>query len=131
MFSNEISNAVLSNALRARGVLRSVLHEYNKSIAEAEDNLAQAFCLVGDLKSARLHCKASIAILEKLYGPDHIVIAHELVKLSTILLCMDDRTAVDIINRLYLLFQQHYTSDACLIFPYLKALEGEACKVIH
>ncbi|KAK6228811.1 hypothetical protein SCA6_001151 [Theobroma cacao] len=52
----------LSDALRSVGILRSMLHAYNKGIGEAEDNLAQAFCFTGDLQPARDHCKASIEV---------------------------------------------------------------------
>ncbi|KAG8092196.1 hypothetical protein GUJ93_ZPchr0012g21017 [Zizania palustris] len=37
---------------------------------------------VGDQEQARKHCEASINILEKLYHPNHIIIAQELIKLA-------------------------------------------------
>ncbi|KAK9282913.1 hypothetical protein L1049_011138 [Liquidambar formosana] len=60
--SRNISTTTLSDALRSLGQLRSTLHTYNKRIAEVEDNLAQAFCLVGESQSAMEHCKASIEV---------------------------------------------------------------------
>ncbi|KAG8633606.1 SET and MYND domain-containing protein 4 isoform X3 [Manihot esculenta] len=124
--SKEISTTILSDASRALGVLRSILHGYNKHIAEAEDNLAQAFSLVGDFRSARDHCKASIKILEMLYGSDHIAVGHELIKLSTIQLSLGDPSAADTINRLGLIFLRYYGSHADFIFPYLQTLKREA-----
>ncbi|GLT28065.1 hypothetical protein SLA2020_030220 [Shorea laevis] len=125
--SREIDTATISDALRSLGLLRSTLHAYNKGVAEAEDNLAQAFCLLGDLKSAQNHCRASIKILEKLYGPSHIVIGHELVKLSSIEQALDDCSAVDSINRLRSIFSQYYGSHADTVFPYLQFLNKESC----
>ncbi|KAK1431893.1 hypothetical protein QVD17_08669 [Tagetes erecta] len=55
-----------------------------KCLCQAEDYLAQAFCLTGELLRSRDHCQASIKILEKLYGGDHIVIGNEMVKLASI-----------------------------------------------
>ncbi|XP_027339263.1 SET and MYND domain-containing protein 4 isoform X2 [Abrus precatorius] len=60
ILSKEISHATISDALRSLHLLKSNLHAYNKLIAEAEDNLAQAFCLVGELQLSVNHCKASI-----------------------------------------------------------------------
>ncbi|GAY61351.1 hypothetical protein CUMW_209300 [Citrus unshiu] len=124
-----IRRAVLLDASRFLGLLRSILHAYNKSIAEAEDNLAQAYCLVGDLISARDHCKASIEILEKLYGHNHIVIGYELVKLSSIQLSLDDHNAVDTISRLAAIFLRYFGSHAETMFPHLLFLQREALKL--
>ncbi|KAH9733726.1 tetratricopeptide repeat (TPR)-like superfamily protein [Citrus sinensis] len=129
IISKEISRAVLLDASRFLGLLRSILHAYNKSIAEAEDNLAQAYCLVGDLISARDHCKASIEILEKLYGHNHIVIGYELVKLSSIQLSLDDHNAVDTISRLAAIFLRYFGSHAETMFPHLLFLQREALKL--
>ncbi|XP_021900001.1 SET and MYND domain-containing protein 4 isoform X3 [Carica papaya] len=65
VLSCEISVTTLSDALRSLDVLKSVLHACSKGIAEVEDNIAQASCLLGDLQAARKHCKASIEIQEK------------------------------------------------------------------
>ncbi|XVF41271.1 hypothetical protein PTKIN_Ptkin01aG0267200 [Pterospermum kingtungense] len=129
--SKDICSTSLSDALRSLGLLRSILHAYNKGIAEVEDNLAKAFCFTGDLRSARDHSKASIEILEKLYGPSHIVIGYELVKLSSIQLSLGDCTAVDNINRLSAIFSNYYGQHADIIFPYLSFLERESCRIIH
>ncbi|XVE90927.1 hypothetical protein DITRI_Ditri20bG0115000 [Diplodiscus trichospermus] len=131
MASKDICSKILSDALRSLGLLRSVLHAYNKTIAETEDNLAKAFCLNGDLLPARDHCKASIEILEKLYGPNHIVIGHELVKLSSIQLSLGDRSAVDNINRLSMIFSKYYGPHAAILFPYLLFLERESSNMIR
>ncbi|XP_058786654.1 uncharacterized protein LOC131661214 [Vicia villosa] len=125
ILSKEISNTFISDALRSLHLLRSNLHAYNKVIAEAEDNLAQAFCLVGELKISVNHCKASIQILEKLYGPDDIVIAYELVKLSSVQLSLGDNSAVDSISRIGAIFSRYYGLHADLVFPYLQYLRRE------
>ncbi|TQD98591.1 hypothetical protein C1H46_015839 [Malus baccata] len=123
--SQDVSSTVLLDALSSLGLLRSTFFAYNRSIAEAEDNLAQAFCLVGELQPAMEHCKASIEILEKLYNPNHIVIGYELVKLSSLQLSLGDRAAADSINRLYQIFSCYYGSHTYVIFPYLRFLRRE------
>ncbi|KAH7548212.1 hypothetical protein JRO89_XS14G0083900 [Xanthoceras sorbifolium] len=128
--STKISRAILLDASRSLDQLRSVLHAYNKGIAKAEDNLAQAFCLVGDLQLARDHCKASIEILGKLYGHNHIVIGYELVKLSSIQLSLGDCDAVDSINRLDAIFKCYYGSHADVMFQFLQALCKDAHKLV-
>ncbi|KAF5467559.1 hypothetical protein F2P56_017372 [Juglans regia] len=131
MVSGEISTTVLTAALNSLCLLRSTLHAYNKRISEVEDNLAEAFCLVGELQLALDHCKASIEILEKLYGPNHIVIGYELVKLSSIQLSMGDRTAVKNINRVSEIFSRYYGSHADKMFPYLQPLQGKLTKLVQ
>ncbi|KAL2339512.1 hypothetical protein Fmac_007452 [Flemingia macrophylla] len=125
ILSKEISSITVSDALRSLQLLRLYLHPYNKLIAEAEDNIAQAFCLAGELQLSMEHCKASIQILEKLYGTDDIVIAYELVKLSSIQLFLDDDTAVDSISQIDDIFSRYYGHHADLVFPYLQYLRRE------
>ncbi|GAV70275.1 TPR_1 domain-containing protein/TPR_10 domain-containing protein/TPR_11 domain-containing protein [Cephalotus follicularis] len=127
----EISGMTLSGALESLDLLRSILHAYNKRIAEAEDNLAQAFCLVGDLQSAKGHCEASLKILEKLYDPNHVVIGYELVKLSSIQLSLGDSSVVDSIDRLSAIFSRYYGSHVDIVFPYLQSLQKEGCKLVQ
>ncbi|XP_057458415.1 uncharacterized protein LOC130749135 [Lotus japonicus] len=122
ILSKEIANTYISDALRSLHLLRGKLHACNKLVAEAEDNLAQAFCSVGELQLSLDHCKASIQILEKLYDPGDIVIAYELVKLSSIQLSLDDATAVDSISRIGDIFSRYYGLHADLAFPYLQYL---------
>ncbi|XP_022139922.1 SET and MYND domain-containing protein 4 [Momordica charantia] len=117
---NRVSETTLSDALRALFSLKSTLHAYNRRIAEAEDHLSQAFCLIGKLELAADHCKASIRILEKLYGESHIAIGNELLKLSSIQLSLGDHTtAGDCINRLNGIFRCYYGSHAKRMFPFL------------
>ncbi|XP_047156764.1 histone-lysine N-methyltransferase ASHR1-like, partial [Vigna umbellata] len=123
--SKEISRITISDALISLQSLRLNLHAYNKLIAEAEDSIAQAFCLVRELQLSVDHCKASIQILEKLYDTDDIVIAYELVKLSSIQLSLDDSTAMESINRIDDIFSRYYGCHADLVFPYLQYLRGE------
>ncbi|KAL6291260.1 hypothetical protein ACE6H2_008770 [Prunus campanulata] len=108
--SKDVSSTILVDALSSLGVLRSIFHAYNRSIAEAEDNLAQAFCSVRELQPAMEHCKASIEIVEKLYNPNHNVMGYELVKLSSIQLSLGDCAAVDSINRPCDIFSCYYGS---------------------
>ncbi|QCE15420.1 SET and MYND domain-containing protein 4 [Vigna unguiculata] len=126
--SKEISSITISDALISLQSLRLNLHAYNKLIAEAEDSIAQAFCLVGELQLSVDHCKASIQILEKLYDTDDIVIAYELVKLSSIQLSLDDSTAMESINRIDDIFSRYYGTHADLVFPYLQYLRSEIKK---
>lgn len=125
----ELSSSLLSNALESLDQLRKVLHAYNKSIAEAEDSIAQAFCFIGELQCAMEHCKSSIQILEKLYSPDHVVIGYELVKLLSIQLSLGDVDAGETLNRLGIIFEHHYGSHAAVVFPYLKSFKREARKL--
>ncbi|KAL4339767.1 hypothetical protein GQ457_08G010200 [Hibiscus cannabinus] len=128
--SKDMCSTRLPDALRSLGLLRSTLHAYNKGIAEAEDIVAKAFCLIGDFQPARDHCKSSIEILEMLYGPNHIATGNELVKLSSIQLAMGDSTAANNINRASEIFCKYYGPHAPTIFPYLLVLEKERCRVI-
>ena len=64
-------------------------------------------------------------ILEKLYGPDDIVIAYELVKLCSIQLSLGDATALDSINRMDNIFSRYYGLHSNLVFPYLQYLRRE------
>ncbi|XP_008234177.1 PREDICTED: uncharacterized protein LOC103333162 [Prunus mume] len=125
--SKDVSSTILVDALSSLGVLRSTFHAYSRSIAEAEDNLAQAFCSVRELQPAREHCKASIEVklllCTTLYNPNHIVIGYELVKLSSIQLSLGDCAAVDSINRPCDIFSCYYGSHTYKIFPYLQFLK--------
>ncbi|KAJ6708519.1 TETRATRICOPEPTIDE REPEAT (TPR)-LIKE SUPERFAMILY PROTEIN [Salix viminalis] len=126
IISKYISGTTLLDASRALGILRSTLHAYNKSVAEAEDNLAQAFCLVRDFHSAREHCQESIKILQTLYDPDHIVIGYEMVKLASIQLSLDDPAAVDSINHLGVIFARYFGPHVDFIAPYQQFLKRVA-----
>lgn len=131
IFHDKIQTDTLSDALRALDVLRSTLHPYNKKIAQVEDNIAHAFSLVGELELALDHCKASIEILEKHYGPDHVAIANELVKLASIQLSLGDQSAVEISNRVDAIFLQYYGSHANTIFPFLQDLKTQARELVQ
>ncbi|CAH2035181.1 unnamed protein product [Thlaspi arvense] len=111
---------VLSDCLRSIAVLRTSLHMYNKDIANAEDKVAQACYLAGDLKGARKHCEASIKILKKLYEEEHVVIGNEMVKLATIQLASADSSgARDTTKTLSQIFSKFYGSHAERLFSYL------------
>nr|GME07068.1 SET and MYND domain-containing protein 4 isoform X1 [Ipomoea batatas] len=110
--SNDVPVEVLSNALKAYDILRSTLHPFNKRIAEVEDNIAQAMCLVGEPQAAMDHCKASIKILEKLYDPNHIVIGNELIKLGSIQLQLGNRDAASATKRAAEIFSRTNTRSS-------------------
>lgn len=126
---NQVSADDLSYSLKALNLFRSKLHAYNKKIAELEDNLAQAFCLVGELQHAKSHCKASMQILEKLYDLNHIVIGNELVKLASIQLSLGDAAIIDTIEQVDAIYSLYYGSHANIIFPQLEYLRREAIKL--
>ncbi|KAF9591803.1 hypothetical protein IFM89_007358 [Coptis chinensis] len=130
ILTKHIPRNVLFDAVRALQLLRSTLHAYSKDIAQAEDNLAEAFSLVGDFQRAMHHCRSSIQILEKLYHPKHIVIGNELAKLASLELSLGECTkAMDSINRLEEIFSVYYGSHAGRIFPYLDSLQKDASKL--
>ncbi|KAL5994430.1 hypothetical protein ACLOJK_024480 [Asimina triloba] len=93
----KISNRTLSDALRSLKLLRSTMHPYNKDVAQAEDTVAEALCLNGELEPAMHHCKASVEILEKLYPSSHIAIGNELMKLASIQLSINDHASLSTI----------------------------------
>lgn len=64
-------------------------------------------------------------ILEKIYDPDDIVIAYELVKLSSVQLYLGDNSAVNSIGRIGAIFSRYYGLHADLVFPYLQYLRRE------
>ncbi|MCD7453858.1 hypothetical protein HAX54_022354 [Datura stramonium] len=122
--SNEVPTNILLDAVRCTDLLRTIFHPCNKRIAELEDNLAQAFCLVGELQAALDHCKASIQILEKLYDANHIVIGNELIKLASLQILVGDSAASGSISRITAIFLRYYGSHADDIHPYLRYLKG-------
>lgn len=120
--SAQFAANILSNALRSLDLLKSALHPYNKKVAEMEDYIAQVFCSIGELQAARDHCQASIKILEKLYGHDHIVIGNELVKLASIQLSLGEPDVEESRNLINMIFSRHYGSHLDIIFPNLQFL---------
>ncbi|KAK6794180.1 hypothetical protein RDI58_007633 [Solanum bulbocastanum] len=122
--SNEVPTNILLDAVKCTDLLRTIFHPYNKRIAEVEDNLAQAFCLVGELQAAIDHCKASIQILEKLYGVNHIAIGNELIKLASLQILVGDSAASGSISRITAILSRYYGSHADEIYPYLRHLKG-------
>ncbi|KAL0321737.1 UNVERIFIED_CONTAM: Stress-induced-phosphoprotein 1 [Sesamum calycinum] len=128
--SCETPTTLIMDALKSIDILRTLLHPFNKRIAEVEDNIAQAFCSIGEIQAAMDHCQASIKILEKLYGEDHIVIGNELIKLSSIQLSMGQKSTADNTNRMVAIFSRYYGSHADIMFPYLRYLKREAGKLV-
>ncbi|KAK6155982.1 hypothetical protein DH2020_010230 [Rehmannia glutinosa] len=128
--SGEIATNLITDALKSIDILRIVLHPFNKRIAEVEDNIAQAFCLIGELQAALDHCQASIEILETLYGENHIVIGNELIKLASIRHSMGHKSAANDTSRMVSIFSRYYGSHADIIFPHLRYLKREASSLV-
>ncbi|KAK4385232.1 hypothetical protein Sango_2647200 [Sesamum angolense] len=101
--SCETPTTLIMDALKSIDILRTLLHPFNKRIAE---------------------------ILEKLYGEDHIVIGNELIKLSSIQLYMGQKSTADNMNRMVAIFSRYYGSHADIMFPYLRYLKREAGKLV-
>ncbi|KAL8151504.1 hypothetical protein V2J09_021312 [Rumex salicifolius] len=87
-------------------ILKSKYHSYNKKTAKAEDVIAEAFCLIGELKLAAYHCMESVKILKKLYSPKHIVVGNELVKLASIQLSLANSPTLDTITQVDAIFSK-------------------------
>ncbi|CAL4934275.1 unnamed protein product [Urochloa decumbens] len=118
-----LHKALIPEALQSLKQLKKLRHPYSKALAQAEDTIAEAFAKVGDQEQAQKHCEASIQILEKLYQPKHIAIAHELIKLVSILLSMGDRaSAAAAFARAEAIFSLYYGSHMEKILAYLGAL---------
>ncbi|KAJ0235553.1 Uncharacterized protein HA466_0263700 [Hirschfeldia incana] len=132
MNSGRANISVLSDCLRSIAVLRTSLHMYNKDIADAEDKVAQACYLAGEMKGAGEHCEASIKILKRLYGDEHVVIGNEMVKLGSIQLASGDSSgAWETTKRLSQIFSKYYGSHAETLFSYLSSLNLEAAKAAN
>ncbi|KAL0700347.1 hypothetical protein Bca4012_056469 [Brassica carinata] len=132
MNSGRANVSVLSDCLRSIAVLRTSLHMYNKDIADAEDKVAQACYLAGDMKGAREHCEASMKILKRLYGDEHVVIGNEMVKLASIQLASGDSSgAWETTKRLSQIFSKYYGSHAETLFSYFSCLKLEAAKAVN
>ncbi|XP_047944931.1 SET and MYND domain-containing protein 4 isoform X1 [Salvia hispanica] len=130
MTSGALTTNLLMDALRYVDLVRAKLHPFNRRLAEVEDNIAQAFCLIGDLQAGMDHCRASIEILEKLYGESHIAIGNELIKLASIQFSMGQEISSDYTTRIVAIFSRCYGSHAEIIFPYVRYLKKESCRVV-
>jgi hypothetical protein len=63
-------------------------------------------------------------ILEKLYHPKHIAIAHELIKLVSIELSLGDRSSAEAsFAQAEAIFSLYYGPDVQRILPYVEALK--------
>ncbi|KQJ97373.1 hypothetical protein BRADI_3g30360v3 [Brachypodium distachyon] len=121
---DDVSEVLITNALQSLEQIKKLRHPYSKALAQAEDKIAEAFAKVGDQEQARKHCEASIKILEKLYHPKHIAIAHELIKLISIKLCMGDKAgAAATVTRAEAIFLLYYGPDVQRVLPYIDALK--------
>lgn len=66
-------------------------------------------------------------ILEKLYHAEHIVIGHELMKLASIQLSLDDHAAaLSSIKQVEAIFSLYYGSHMTKIFPCIEGFKREA-----
>ncbi|CAN6298856.1 unnamed protein product [Urochloa humidicola] len=119
-----LNKALIPEALQSLKQLKKLRHLYSKALAQAEDTIAEAFAKVGDQEQAQKHCEASIQILEKLYHPKHIAIAHERIKLVSILLSQGDRASAAVaFARAEAIFSLYYGSHMEKILAYLGALK--------
>ncbi|XP_042378044.1 SET and MYND domain-containing protein 4-like isoform X1 [Zingiber officinale] len=125
--SDEVPDSFVPDMLNSLVQLRSVRHPYSKIVAEAEDNVAEAFVRIGEFKLAEEHCIASIKILEKLYPANHVVMGHELMKLASVQLCSDDYSgASSSVEQVESILSLHYGCHLDRMFPHLKLLKREA-----
>uniref|UniRef100_A0A0E0H4T7 SET domain-containing protein n=1 Tax=Oryza nivara TaxID=4536 RepID=A0A0E0H4T7_ORYNI len=120
---DNVPEVLIAEALQSLEHIEKLRHPYSKALAQAHDTIAEAFAKVGDQEQARKHCEASIKILEKLYHPRHIIIAHELIKLVSIELSMGDGArAAAAFARADAIFLLYYGPDVKRILPYVDAL---------
>ncbi|RCV42212.1 hypothetical protein SETIT_9G198400v2 [Setaria italica] len=119
-----LDKTLILEALQSLKQLKKLRHPYSKALAQAEDTIAEAFVKIGDQEQAQKHCEASIQILEKLYHPKHIAIAHELIKLISILLSLGDTaSAAATFARAEAIFSLYYGSHMEKILAYLGTLK--------
>uniref|UniRef100_A0A0E0M9H1 SET domain-containing protein n=1 Tax=Oryza punctata TaxID=4537 RepID=A0A0E0M9H1_ORYPU len=120
---DNVPEVLIAEALQSLEQIEKLRHPYSKALAQAHDIIAEAFAKVGDQEQARKHCEASIEILEKLYHPRHIIIAHELIKLVSIELSMGDgASAAAAFARADAIFSLYYGPDVKRILSYVDAL---------
>uniref|UniRef100_A0A0D9XLA5 SET domain-containing protein n=1 Tax=Leersia perrieri TaxID=77586 RepID=A0A0D9XLA5_9ORYZ len=120
---DSVPEVLIANALQCLEQIEKLKHPYSKALAQAQDTIAEAFAKIGDQEQARKHCKASIKILEKLYHPRHIIIAHELIKLVSIELSLGDgASAAAAFARADAIFSLYYGPDVKRILPYVDVL---------
>jgi len=119
-----LEKTLIPEALQSLKQVKKLRHPYSKALAQAEDTIAEAFVKVGDQEQAQKHCEASIQVLEKLYHPKHITIAHELIKLVSILLSLGDgASAAATFTRAEAIFSLYYGSHMEKILAYLGTLK--------
>eukprot|EP00271_Cylindrocystis_brebissonii_P007470 TRINITY_DN21043_c0_g1_i2.p1 TRINITY_DN21043_c0_g1~~TRINITY_DN21043_c0_g1_i2.p1 ORF type:complete len:1015 (-),score=108.32 TRINITY_DN21043_c0_g1_i2:523-3567(-) len=70
---------------RAMESVRAILHPYNKRLAQLEDSAARALCELGSFHEALGYARESFKILAFHYPHESIVLAHERLKLATVL----------------------------------------------
>ncbi|XP_052134968.1 uncharacterized protein LOC127753521 [Oryza glaberrima] len=120
---DNVPEVLIAEALQSLERIEKLRHPYSKTLAQSHDTIAEAFAKVGDQEQARKHCEASIKILEKLYHPRHIIIAHELIKLVSIELSMGDgASAAAAFARADAIFSLYYGPDVERILPYVDVL---------
>ncbi|KAG8092200.1 hypothetical protein GUJ93_ZPchr0012g19186 [Zizania palustris] len=120
---DNVPEVLIAEALQSLEQIKKLRHPYSKALAQVEDTMAEAFAKVGDQEQARKHCEASIKILEKLYHPNHIIIAHELIKLVSIDLSLGDGASTSAaLARAEAIFLLYYGPDVKRILPYVGVL---------
>ncbi|RMX37735.1 hypothetical protein pdam_00006600 [Pocillopora damicornis] len=97
---------VFHECLRRR---KTLLHAYNKDLAETHDAIARCYAMIGDFKKACYYCSYSCEAVEKAFGSSSVEYAHELHKLSQLL--FNDRQikkALSTIDKATNLLTRHY-----------------------
>ncbi|KAI0513760.1 hypothetical protein KFK09_009790 [Dendrobium nobile] len=123
-------DSLISDILISLGDLRSVKHAYSKVVAQAEDDVAETFAMIGQFAHAKKHCQASMEILEKLYHTKHITVAHEWIKLASIDFSLGNPAdALRDIMRAEEIFSLYYGSHVAKIFPYIEHFKKELEKI--
>lgn len=125
--SSPAKQSLISNILKSLDDLRLLRHPYSKVVSQAEDSVAEAFAMIGQLEPARQHCQASIKILERLYHTNHIAVGHEWMKLASIQLSLGNHSdALHGVMRAETIFSLYYGFHVAKIFPYFEDLKKEA-----
>ncbi|CAD6205517.1 unnamed protein product [Miscanthus lutarioriparius] len=135
-----LDKTLITEALQSLNLLKKLRHPYSKALAQAEDTIAEAFAKVGDQERARKHCEASIQVTcfslssiatQDIYlssrgciTPKHIIIAHELIKLVSILLSLGDgASAAATFAQAEEIFSLYYGSHVEKTLTYMGALK--------
>ncbi|KAH8969183.1 hypothetical protein BDL97_02G021200 [Sphagnum fallax] len=115
---------MVAAVLHLLGCCRDVLHSSSKQLARVEDLVAQILCTADQPQDAISHCQTSIQILEQVYSQDHIAVANERLKLTSIAHAAGDTKCallnLGIVDRI---MRIHYGLHYSVMFPYIASLQ--------